>query len=60
MGGLAGAIGGMLMSTYASNVLQTLGSYTPIFIFAAIAYLLALLVVHLIVPRYAPVSANGP
>ncbi len=59
MGGLAGAVGGMLMSTYASNVLETLGSYTPIFIFAAIAYLLALLVVHLIVPRYAPVKAEA-
>jgi ACS family hexuronate transporter-like MFS transporter len=55
LGGLAGAIGGMLMSTYASNVLQTLGSYTPIFIFASLAYLMALLAVHLIVPRYAPV-----
>ena len=58
MGGLAGAIGGMLMSAYASNVLETLGSYTPIFVFAAIAYLLALLVVHLIVPRYAPVRTS--
>jgi MFS transporter, ACS family, hexuronate transporter len=56
MGGLAGAIGGMLMSTYASNVLQTLGSYTPIFVFASIAYLLALLVVQLVVPRYARVE----
>ena len=47
----------MLMSTFASNVLQTLGSYTPIFIFASLAYLLALLVIHLIVPRYAAVKA---
>ena len=30
--------------------LQTLGSYTPIFLFASFAYLAALLVVHLIVP----------
>jgi ACS family hexuronate transporter-like MFS transporter len=57
MGGLAGAVGGMLMSTFASNVLQSLGSYTAIFIFASLAYLLALLVIHLIVPRYAPVQA---
>ena len=46
----------MLMSKYAANVLQTIGSYTPIFVFASLAYLLALLVVHLIVPRYAPVT----
>ena len=35
-------------------VLQTVGSYTPIFLFASVAYLFALLVVHLIVPTYAP------
>ena len=54
LGGLSGALGGMLMSAYAGNVLQNLGSYTPIFIFAALAYLAALLVVHLIVPEYRP------
>ena len=56
LGGLSGALGGMAMSKYAGWVLQTLGSYTPIFIFASIAYLLALLVVHVIVPRYDPVQ----
>jgi len=56
LGGLSGALGGMLMSLYASNVLQTIGTYTPIFIFASLAYLFALLVVHLIVPRYAPAT----
>ncbi len=56
LGGLSGALGGMAMAKYAGWVLGTLGSYTPIFIFASVAYLLALLVVHLIVPRYAPVQ----
>jgi ACS family hexuronate transporter-like MFS transporter len=56
LGGLSGALGGMLMSKYAANVLSTIGSYTPIFVFASVAYLLALLVVHLIVPRYAPAT----
>jgi ACS family hexuronate transporter-like MFS transporter len=56
LGGLSGALGGMLMSLYAANVLQTIGTYTPIFVFASFAYLLALLVVHLIVPRYAPAT----
>ena len=36
LGGLAGALGGMLMSMYAANVLQHIGSYTPIFIFASL------------------------
>jgi len=31
--------------------LQWTGSYVPIFIFAASAYLFALLVIHLLVPR---------
>jgi len=56
LGGFAGALGGTLMSLYAANVLQIIGSYTPIFVFASVAYLFALLVVHLIVPRYAPAT----
>lgn len=60
LGGFAGAAGGVLMSLYAANVLQAIGSYTPIFIFASLAYLLALLVVHLIVPRYAPATGFTP
>ncbi len=56
LGGFAGAVGGVLLSLYAANVLQIIGSYTPIFLFASVAYLLALLVVHLIVPNYAPAT----
>jgi ACS family hexuronate transporter-like MFS transporter len=60
LGGFAGAAGGMLMAKYAGWVLETLGSYTPIFIVAGSAYLLALIVVHLINPSYAPVSKFAP
>jgi ACS family hexuronate transporter-like MFS transporter len=56
LGGLAGAIGGMLMAKFAGVILETLGSYEPIFIVAACAYLLALGVVHLLVPNYTPVE----
>jgi len=56
LGGFSGAAGGVLMSLYAANVLQVIGSYTPIFVFASVAYLFALLVVHLIVPAYAPTT----
>ncbi len=56
LGGAAGALGGMLMAKYAGWVLQSLGSYTPIFVAAAGAYLVALLAVHTLTPRYAPVS----
>jgi ACS family hexuronate transporter-like MFS transporter len=54
LGGLAGAIGGALMAKYAGYILATVGSFQPIFILAACSYLLALLVVHLIVPRWEP------
>jgi ACS family hexuronate transporter-like MFS transporter len=56
LGGAAGALGGMLMAKYSGWVLESVGSYTPIFIVAACAYLVALAVVHVIVPRYAEVA----
>jgi ACS family hexuronate transporter-like MFS transporter len=54
IGGTAGAIGGMLLAKYAGWVLDRLGTFKPIFAFAGCAYLLALLVVHLLSPRLAP------
>ena len=54
IGGAVGAIGGMAMAKYAGWVLDRVGSYTPIFIVAGCAYLLALLAVHLLSPRLAP------
>lgn len=60
LGGFAGAVGGMLMSTYAGAVLQRLGTYTPLFIVAGSAYLVALIVYHLINPAYVPVTKFAP
>jgi len=59
IGGTAGAIGGMLMTRYAGWVLDRIGSYTPIFAVAALVYLLALAVVHILAPRYAPARVAG-
>jgi ACS family hexuronate transporter-like MFS transporter len=56
LGGGAGAAGGMLMAKYAGWVLQTLGSYTPIFLVSASAYLFALLSIDLLTPRYRPAA----
>lgn len=56
IGGMLGAVGGMLFSKYIGGVLEHLGTYTPIFVVAASAYLLALLVVHLLTPRMEPVK----
>jgi ACS family hexuronate transporter-like MFS transporter len=44
------------MAKYAGWILQTVGSYRPIFVAAAGAYLAALLVIHLITPAYRPAS----
>ncbi len=56
IGGAVGAIGGMVMAKYAGWVLDRIGTYTPIFIVAGSAYLIALLVVHVLSPRLAPVK----
>jgi ACS family hexuronate transporter-like MFS transporter len=56
IGGMVGAFGGMAMAKYAGWVLDKIGSYTPIFIVAATAYLLALLLVHLLTPKMEPVK----
>src|SRR5690625_4234388 len=56
IGSFAGAVGGMLISTIVGFVLQTTGSYVPVFIMAGSAYLFALLVVHLLVPRLRPIQ----
>jgi ACS family hexuronate transporter-like MFS transporter len=58
IGGTAGAVGGMLMSKYAGWVLERVGSYTPIFIVAGTAYLLALLLFHRLSPRLDRVTAR--
>ena len=56
IGGMIGAVGGMVMAKYAGFVLDKIGVYTPIFVVAASVYLLALLAVHLLSPRLEPVT----
>jgi MFS transporter, ACS family, hexuronate transporter len=56
IGGFAGAVGGMVISTVTGFLLETTGSYLPVFLMAGSAYLLALGVVHLIVPRLKPAA----
>ena len=54
IGGMAGAIGGMLISKIVGYILQFTGSYVPIFIIAGSTYLIALLIIHLLVPKLEP------
>jgi len=51
IGGMAGAIGGMLIALVVGEILETTGSYVPIFIIAGSTYLIALLIIHLLVPK---------
>ena len=53
--GMSGAVGGMLIAKVTGYILQATGSYVPVFLVAASAYLVTLLVVHLLVPRLEPV-----
>lgn len=49
--GMAGAIGGMLMASATGHLLEATGSYKGIFIIAASAYSLALLIIQILVPN---------
>lgn len=54
IGGMAGSIGGMLVSKVVGWILDATGSYVPIFIIAGSAYLIALLIIHLLAPKLEP------
>jgi ACS family hexuronate transporter-like MFS transporter len=54
IGGMAGAIGGMLIAEVVGHVLQWTGSYMVPFLMAGSAYLLALLLIQILAPKLAP------
>ncbi len=54
IGGMAGAIGGMLIATLVGHVLQWSGSYMVPFLIAGSAYLVALGTIHLLSPKLEP------
>jgi MFS transporter, ACS family, hexuronate transporter len=56
IGGMAGAIGGLCIASVVGHVLQWTGSYKIPFLIAGSAYLLALLVIHVLVPRMEPAN----
>ena len=51
LGGMAGAIGGMVIAKATASILQATGSYLPVFIVAGVTYLSALAVVHVLAPK---------
>ena len=56
IGGMAGAVGGMVIAKIVGYILEWTGSYVLIFIMAGSAYLIALLVIHLLVPKLEPAN----
>jgi len=54
IGGMIGAIGGMLIAEIVGHVLQWTNSYMIPFFIAASAYLIALLMIHTLSPRLEP------
>jgi len=58
IGGMAGAIGGMLIATIVGHTLQWTGSYMVPFFIAGSAYLMALGCIHILSPRLEPVRLH--
>lgn len=58
-GGLTGGLAGMGAAKIVGHVLQATHSYHSLFITASAMYLLALFILHLIVPRIEPGMTNA-
>ena len=52
-----GAVGGILLALLSGRIIKDFG-YLPMFIIASCAYLLALLIIHVILPKLEPVKAE--
>jgi ACS family hexuronate transporter-like MFS transporter len=58
IGGFFGAMGGFFLNMGAGRLRDMFGNYTAVFMIAGSAYLAALLVIHLLVPRLQPVQLD--
>ena len=59
IGGFAGAVGGWIIARVAGYVLEWFHTYVPLFIIAGVMHPLAIGIVHLLIPRIAPVDASA-
>lgn len=51
LGGMIGAVGGIVLFTITGKVVKATGNYLPIFVMASVAYLIALAIIHALVPK---------
>lgn len=58
IGGFFGAIGGFFLNMGAGRLRDMFGSYVIVFLIAGSAYLVALLVIHLLVPQLTPANID--
>jgi ACS family hexuronate transporter-like MFS transporter len=58
VGGMAGAIGGMLIAKLVSGLLERTHSYAVPFFLAGTAYLIALTIIHVLAPKLKPVELD--
>ena len=59
IGGMSGAIGGVLLQLATGYIVKITNSYVPLFVVACVAYLLALVIIHGITPRLAPARIDS-
>ena len=59
IGGFGGAVGGMLIATLTGLVLERTHSYLPMFVMASLAYLVALAIIHLVLPTLERANLEG-
>ncbi len=59
IGGMAGAVGGMLIAKVVGWILDATGSYVPIFAIAASTYLIALAIIHFMAPKLEPAKLDN-
>jgi ACS family hexuronate transporter-like MFS transporter len=57
IGGMFGAVGGILLALLAGRIITAFG-YLPMFIIASCAYLIALAIIHLVLPKLEPVKTE--
>jgi MFS transporter, ACS family, hexuronate transporter len=58
LAGFAGSLGGIVAASAIGLLLQKFGSYTPIFIYAGVSYLLVLCILQIMIPRIEPIHAS--
>ena len=58
IGGMVGAIGGALFDVFTGHVLKWTGSYIPVFAVCGSSYFVALIILHLMTPKYTPAKLD--